>query len=356
MKRILIFFAIGIVLFVFFWQKISFFHTTEKVNPRLPIPTSTPTQLPSKATTTLFVPYWTLIQQTFPTSYDTIAYFGITANTSGIDTKEDGYKDMPKFISLINVHQKKLLVIRLLDQNTDEKILHDSGYQKKIIDQSTNIAKHYGFDGIILDLEYKALAFDEVIQSITNFSTHFAASVHTAHMLFYQTLYGDTIYRLRPFDVSAIGKVSDGVFILAYDFHKANGNPGPNFPFNELPDENYNFSQMVTDFSQKIPANKLTIVYGLFGYDWKVDDKGQSIGQAESLTTNQILQKFVVSCPFKNCEVNQTASSETEITYEDMNSVKHIVWFEDLTSLYRKKDVLQRSGIFSIAFWAWEYF
>ncbi len=351
MKQWIVFVAIVVVIGAIVFTKFAALKNNGTVvNPIFPTPTSTVVQATKRA---LFVPYWTLDGKVIPAGYDTAVYFGITADASGIDTTEDGYKDIGKFVQSVRSHQKTLLSVELLDQNIDEKLLHDIVFQQKIINESIAIAKQNHFDGIVLDLEYKALAFDEVIASVNNFSSKFSKAVQGNTLFFYQTLYGDSIYRLRPYDIATIGKISNGVFILAYDFHKADGNPGPNFPLNQLSDEAYSFSQMIKDFSEKIPANKITIVFGMFGYDWRVNNKGQSVGQAKSFTTNQLLQKFIPHC---SCTIVQNKALETEITYKDTQSQQHTVWFEDLTSVERKNEILNQKGISSTAFWAYSYF
>lgn len=325
------------------------------------IPTTTaPSATPFPVTSlqqTLFVPYWTLSNTSLPATYKTLAYFGITANAQGIDTKETGYVDLSKFVSLTNKNQKTLLVVRLVDSQLNTTILQDKALQQEIIWQSVAVAKQYGFTGIILDLEYRALSFDSVVHSLTDFSTRFATNTHEANLLYYQTLYGDTFYRARPFDVAAIGKASDGIYVMAYDFHKVSGNPGPNFPLQQMSDEDYSFVQMIKDFSSKVPPQKIAVVFGLFGYDWPVDDKGRSTDQGSSLTLSQIENKFGPPCTLADCRMKQdNISTETEITYKDKSGTGHIVWFEDMQSMHPKEVFLKREGISSIGLWAYSYF
>jgi len=294
-------------------------------------------------------------RKSLPSNYDSLIYFGVAVGKDGIDTTDDGYKSVPMFLRSVNNGQKKLLTIRLLNQDVDEKVLHDMNFQAKVIHDGVNFAKENGFDGVVVDLEYKALAFDEVIKGISNFSSRFANEAHSKNMKYYQLVYGDSIYRFRPFDVSAIGSVSDGIFVMAYDFHKANGTPGPNFPMEKMPDEDYSFSQMVEDFTSKVPISKLTIVFGLFGYDWAVDDRGGSVGIAESMSTNEMLQKFIARCAYKNCNIDQNKSGESHVTYDDGTS-HHIVWFDNLTAVDAKETLLKAKGINQTAYWAWGYF
>src|SRR5207248_979541 len=101
---------------------------------------------------------------------------------------------------------KKLLTVRMVDPTFNANVLKSTTMQQKIIADSVKIAKTYEFDGIVLDFEYNALAFDSVVQSISQFSTHFSKATHLENMVFYEAVYGDTFARLRPYDMTAIAK------------------------------------------------------------------------------------------------------------------------------------------------------
>ncbi|HSD98209.1 MAG TPA: glycosyl hydrolase family 18 protein [Patescibacteria group bacterium] len=314
------------------------------------------TQQPAPSTaiveTTLFVPYWS--EDTINSGYSTYVYFGITPTVDGISTKDDGYGGIPSFVAATQ-GSTTLLTVRMLPGDTTENILQNNASQDAVIQDSIDIAKQNGFDGIVLDLEYSGLAFPSVTQSITDFSKTFADKVKTAHLSFYQTLFGDTFYLARPYNVTAIAKNADGIFVLAYDFHKANGTPGTNFPFESYADADYNFVQMVKDFGKQVAKEKLTIIFGMFGYDWTIDQQGRPIHAAESLTTNEMLSKFS-SCHLKDCKVVTHPEGEIEATYTDSANQGHDVWFENLTSVEYKKQFLQKNGISKIGFWANGYF
>ncbi|MGH7245730.1 MAG: glycoside hydrolase family 18 protein [Candidatus Levyibacteriota bacterium] len=305
--------------------------------------------------TMLFVPYWTLASLD-KRIYQKLIYFGITANTTGIDTAEDGYKNIGKFISLTSKNQETLLAVRLINTDVNQKLLDDPTFRQKIISQSIEIAKQYAFNGIILDLEIHAFPFDSVIKTISDFNADFYKNFKENSLSYFVSFYGDTFYRARPYDVSSFAKNSDGIFILAYDLHKANGDPGPNFPISRSVDGEYDLKQMIADFQKDVPTKKLSVVFGLFGYDWKVNDKNQAQGTATSESSLFFAGKFKNICTLTACTVRRdTLSTETTAAYNDANS-SHIVWFDDMQSVKEKTAFLNTKGIFSIAFWANSYF
>jgi len=145
----LFFIALGIFLFSLFRQKPS------KSVVSTVLVKNTPTVTPSQITSSsLFVPYWTHFTNT---SYASVIYFGVTVNEKGIDTKEDGYVSLPNFLSSY-AQSQKLLTVRMIDTNLNEKILQDATLSQTIYAQAVQLAEENGFSGIVLDLEYSGFA------------------------------------------------------------------------------------------------------------------------------------------------------------------------------------------------------
>lgn len=325
----------------------------------LPILSPEPTNMVQKKENNfLFVPYWSLFNfnnKIENEKYDIFIYFGVSANESGIDKNDLGYKSVGKFIKSTN--GKKLLAIRMTDSKLNSFVLEGQNLQKKIIGQSIEITKENSFDGLVLDFEISSLSFESVIKKINSFFEEFYKSAKNNNLIFDIAIYGDTFYRLRPYDVGSLAKNADEVLIMAYDFHKANGDPGPNFPLYGKEIYGYDLTKMASDFLKVVPKEKLGVVFGLFGYDWILDEKNESTTSAEALSFLKIKDIFLDKCNFADCLIKQDqSSSETKITYKDENSQNHIVWFEDMKSVQNKKKYLKSKGINTFAFWAYSYF
>ncbi len=318
--------------------------------------TSQPDQTVEKMS--LFVPYWGLSsQQALPATYDTYLYFGLQATKTGIDTKEDGYKDVPLFLSLVPGDKNMLLVIRMIDSRDNSAILSDQNIQKSIIIDSLDLAKEKGFSGVVLDLEMSAFPFNSLITQVNQFNDLFSQSAKQKNLTYSVTMYGDTFYRPRPFDLKHVSADADSVYIMAYDLHKASGDQGPNFPIIATDQENYDLGKMLTDYEAVVLKSKLAIVFGLFGYDWPVDSSGHAIGVGQAISYSDIKQKFIDSCSQQNCLVSTDKDSgEQTVTYIDVKKQKHIIWFDSPESVQRKEAFLRSRGIQDFSFWAWSYF
>jgi spore germination protein YaaH len=305
----------------------------------------------------LFVPYWTLKDDVPADEYATYIYFGISPGSNGIDMTEAGADNVDAFLKAIPPGKKKILTLRMINNKNNFAVLKDVSKQKKIIDETIAFARKHEFDGVLLDLEVSAIPFDSLIQQINSFTKLFYTQTEKDKLTFSIALYGDTFYRIRPFEVKALAHNTDEIFIMAYDFHKSNGNPGPNFPLKGRSIYGYDAMKMTDDFLQFVPAKKITVIFGLFGYDWVVDKQSKATEKGQPLTYGQIKQKFLNDCLYTSCSVKRDKeSSETEIRYTDEEGRDNIVWFEDMDSVTAKENYFKQRGISSFSFWANGYF
>lgn len=304
----------------------------------------------------IFVPYWTFSQNIDVVDYNNVIYFGITITKNGVDTSDEGYQKLSAFSDLVGNKKRKYLTLRIMGSDANRELLENHNLQKKIGNQSARIAKDFGFDGVVIDFETSAFGFASTEEKITELYRNLQTEIKNLDLEFIVVLFGDTYYRARPYNVKDISSISDKVIIMAYDFHKARLNPGPNFSFSDSKKYGYDFMEMTNDFIRDISFKKIIITLGYFGYDWKLDDGGTSIEIAESLSLNQINSRFLKDCLFDNCRVEVNEDMESYVLYEDNDSFNHEVWFESNESAEKKVDFLNNIGIKKIGSWAYSYY
>ncbi|MBI5044917.1 MAG: hypothetical protein HZC02_03255 [Candidatus Levybacteria bacterium] len=329
----------------------------QSANQKLIAPSPTPIgPVAQKIHETLFVPYWSFSDNSEDIgSHATVVYFGLGVNSHGVVTSDEGYKKLPSFVSLTK-GSKKILAVRMTDTSSNTNILKDKKAQETIVSEVITIARDNGFDGILLNIEVSALPFTSLINQITAFNTLFADRSHAGNLTYSITAYGDTFYRARPFDMKKLGEKADHVYVMAYDFHKAKGNPGPNFPLKGNDVYGYDMERMINNFANVVDLKKLVVIFGMYGYDWVVDEKdvAQEIGAPLSLL--EVSSGIVDNCNHDLCSWERDGiSSETKAVYEDEGQ-KHVVWFEDKESVKRKQEFLKQHGIGEFAYWAYSYF
>jgi len=311
---------------------------------------------PSEKKTYLFVPYWTFGSSVDDEGYDSLLYFGVGVDENGIDKEDDGYKRIGAFMAATNPEKERILTIRMTDASVNSLIIADPAVQEEIINESIMLAKEYGYDGILLDFETSAFGFENTVKNISNFYTRYSTSVKGSNLLFYVSLFGDTYYRARAYDVERIGALSDKVLVMTYDFHKSRGNPGPNFPLRGRGEYGYDLDKMVEEYQRDVDNEKLVIVLGFFGYDWEVNSRGEALSNGEPLSTNKIQQDFVTSCVYQNCSESRNSNREPFIEYADEDGVSHVVWFEDEVSVREKLSELSKMGVNQTGVWAYSYY
>lgn len=323
----------------------------------VPQPTPTPTSPAARSVAkTLFVPYWSLdTGVTFP-HYQTLVYFGVPVGKNGLDKNDDGYQKLETFTSVAGL-QRKILTVRMIDSTTNFATLKDQKQQTKVIQETISLAKANKFDGVLLNIEVSALPFASLVDQITDFSAAFAKQAHASNLEYSITAYGDTFYRIRPFDIQKLAKDADHMYIMAYDFHKAKGNPGPNFPLRGSEAYGYDYSRMISSFADAVPIQNLIVVFGMYGYDWSVDEQGVPKVPGKPVSLKEIRAEIIDHCEHLSCSWERdTASAEVKAVYSDGEGERHIVWFEDEESVKRKQEFLKKSGIGSFAYWAYSYF
>lgn len=305
--------------------------------------------------TFIFVPYWTFSKTIDAKEYDSIIYFGIGVDKNGIDTKDDGYKKIKAFVNASDPQKERMLTVRMTNGAINSEILKNDPVKKEIIIDSIQLAKENAFNGVLLDFETSAFGFEATIKRNSDFYSQFAQALKKEKLLFYVSVFGDNYFQSRAYDIKEISKNADKVIVMAYDFHKTRSNPGPIFPFDERQIYGYDFKKMVEEFQKDVPAEKLVIALGYFGYDWKVDKEGNSTGPAIPLSLFQMQEKFENNCKLEKCSITKNNSLESQATYMD-GEVKHIVWSENQQSAEKKIEYLKSQGIFQTAAWAYSYF
>ncbi|HRN70724.1 MAG TPA: glycosyl hydrolase family 18 protein [Candidatus Woesebacteria bacterium] len=320
----------------------------------------TPTQPKSlyagtRITQSVFVPYWNIRNMSALSKYDSVIYFGISVNEDGVNKEEQGFANIQSFINTNSV-STNYLTVRMLNTETNLKILEDKQAQQKVIADVISVTKEYGFDGVVLDLELSVIPFTDVKDNISMLMASFSEELQKEDLYFAVTLYGDTYYRSRPYDVKKIGNYADEVLIMAYDFHKSRGEPGPNFPFSGQKKYGYDFQQMIIDFSHDVSVKKLTVIFGKFGYDWTLGSQGMPLTGATAFTSAEAEDGFVSNCSYNKCTVSRDSESkEMKGSYVDKEGYKHAIWFEDEESVKVKTEYLKEQGIGSISYWTWGY-
>lgn len=307
----------------------------------------------------VFVPHWSSFTGLASADEDTLYYFGVVPTVDGIETEEPGYQNLESFISAAG-NKEVFLTLRMVESQTNAEILSTAASWQKIADQTTAIVSQYGFDGVVLDLEVGlAGGLTTAPEDITAFTEFLFSSLEENDISMEMTIYGDNYYRKRPYDLKALDPHVDGFIIMAYDFHKSFGLAGPNFPLEGKEAYGYDFKTMIRDITAQVSPEKLTLTYGMFGYEWIVDEKNRPLKAATALSLNEV-DVLIDEC--ENCSVvSDSVSTERKVTFPaetgpGESKKNHVIWSETTQSVAQKQQYAAEQGITSSAFWAWGYY
>lgn len=310
----------------------------------------------------VFVPYWkisegsplTVPQGQVPSEIRPL-FFGISVTDQGdIDTSESGFSAHAGFERKYGTRDAGL-VIRLLNQEQNSMFLQTKMIQSSVIDSTIRFAKDHGYSELIIDLEITALPLESTKDAVTAFLRDYLKAIQAAHLRSGVLLYGDVYFRARPFDTERLFHDADTVYLMLYDLHKSRGEPGPNFPL-EAAQNDYSLMRLTSDIGSQ-DYSKIVPVFGMYGYDWKIDTKRRSLKPATAYTYAHIQDSFIHSCPVMDCSLRIDAQSrESVVTYTEADGYKHEVWFETPLSIEQKIEYLKKLGVRSYAIWAGGYY
>lgn len=141
-------------------------------------------------------------------------------------------------------------------------------------------------------------------------------------------------------DYYGIGRVSDYVLLMTYEWGYTYGPPMAVAPINQV--------RRVLDYAVgRIPASKIYMGIPNYGYDWTLpfvrgESKAKSIGNREAV---EIAAKYRTEILF-----DETAMSPY-FYYSDGEGRSHVVWFEDARSIDAKMELIREYGFYGAGVW-----
>jgi len=134
-------------------------------------------------------------------------------------------------------------------------------------------------------------------------------------------------------NLPAYARVTDKVFLMAYDEHETSGPAGP------IASQRW-FAEQVASAARGIPAAKLVVAVGSYAYDWH-DGGGDPLAVEEAW---QHARDSDTTPSFDR------ASGNSSFAYRD-GDTRHVVWLLDAASVYNQMNFLHRAGVGSVALW-----
>lgn len=218
-----------------------------------------------------------------------------------------------------------------------------------------------GFDGI--DLDYEKFAFsdgrstwDTTRPNWVAFVTDLATALHAAKKML--TISAPPSGDYSVYDYEAIGKVVDGIRIMAYDY--STGAAGPIAPIAWV-------ENIIAAAKKLVPADKLVLGVPVYGYDWPAQITGTCPGgQADqphrrnvsAKTANALAAAKGIVPTWIPAVAERTFGYTEQLSGVDAGgaattcTVTHTVWYSDAESVHDRAYLAERDDLAGIAVWS----
>ncbi|MFT8318732.1 MAG: glycosyl hydrolase family 18 protein [Sporolactobacillus sp.] len=220
-----------------------------------------------------------------------------------------------------------------------QHIVNTPDVQAALINNMINRAVSRGYGGINIDFE-GVLGSDR--DAFTAFLLALKERTQAAGLnlsIAVPAKSNDSVPWVRGYDYEAIGAIVDQFFIMAYDFHHAGSEPGPTAPLADV-QETVNYAASLMDRSKIIMGTPF------YGYDWVIPYTGQTPGRAITYSA-AINLAMSEQATINFSEPDQAAY----FYYTDDSGNNHVVWFEDVRSLFAKSRIVDRDRLGGIGTW-----
>lgn len=273
-----------------------------------------------------------------------------TLDTNGDLTDRDNaqYINVPEgYENVIKLSEENGIQIHMLvfSSNSEilEKVLATPKTRACLASQIIAVVEREGFDGVNIDFEKVKAAdkknFNEFIKSLYGELKARGKSLNLS--LPVKTEQADW---WPGYDYTTLGQYCDFVVLMAYD--KNPGTPGPQSGNDWVED--------VVDYAiARIPAEKVVLGIGYYGYDWVGKTRKTVIAENNNATylvfADELSKKYGLSF-----NLDQKSGLLCG-TYTDANGALHEIWMESNYSVDAKAKLAIRKGLKGVALWRLGY-
>lgn len=320
-----------------------------------------------------FAPYWTInkLDNVDFNVLTTLAYFGIPVKGDGnLDTSYQGYDTFKSETAtdlFVKAHEHGTRVVLTITQMNNSEIkalMDDPAAQDRSIQQTVELVKSRGIDGVNIDLEYTGdpgssyrAKFSEYVKKM-NTAMHAAVPQSKVTV----SVYASAAKEPKLYDIAQISNNSDGIFMMAYDFAVAGSDHAiPTAPLYGHKEGKYwyDVSTAVEDFLAQMPADKLILGVPWYGYNYNVSSPAvkASTGYGRGFAQTYTLVEENVSQDMPGIYEYATGWDEVgqvgwKAYYSATSRTWRMVFIDDVKSLDIKFEYAKQKDLGGVGMWA----
>lgn len=231
-----------------------------------------------------FAPHWSIddFGKVDFSVLTTLAYFGVEVDGEGrMDTESAGYtiflsdKATDLFQKAHENGTRVVLTLTQMDNAAIESFMDDPEGQKRLINEAVALVKKRGIDGINVDFEYMGDPGEGYANKFSFFVKSLTEEMHRSvpGSKVTVSVYASATKYQKLYDIASLGKTTDGIFMMAYDFSTSGSdNAMPTAPLYGHKEGKYwyDVSTAVEDFLALMPSEKLILGVPWYGYNFPV--------------------------------------------------------------------------------------
>lgn len=172
------------------------------------------------------------------------------------------------------------------------------------------------------------------------------------------SMYAASVKDPKIYDVAAIAKGTDGIFMMAYDFAILGAdNAMPTAPLYGYKEGKYwyDVSTAVSDFLTQMPANKLILGVPWYGYNYAVYEPKENAPTLPYWAGQPIVQTYSVAQDSGNTDMSgwdNIAQVGWKAYYNDYIGAWRFMFLDDVRSLSAKFDFAKQKNLKGVGMWA----
>ncbi len=214
------------------------------------------------------------------TALTTLALFSVTTTAKGaIDTKQSGYRLITGSLGkqLIREAQERGVRVEIVftsfGYELNRKFFADLERQDRTIKSLVALAGKLGMDGIAVDVELLDLDLAPAYGAFVGRLRDAVVAADASDRVTVATTWGIT----GSANAAAAGEGADRVFLMGYDYHWADSEPGAEAPLHQRDDSGWDLVRSLDRYEALgVPAERMLLGLPLYGMSWPVS--GPEVG------------------------------------------------------------------------------